>query len=190
MKLSIPPYPFQAYLFDCDGTLADTMPLHFKAWTTALSKWSCPFDEKLFYEWGGVPVVRIIERLNEQHGLAMPVAEVMRVREEAYFEYLPWIRAVPGVLEHVIDGQGRIPMAVVSGSPTFSVRKTLEALKISHCFDALVCAEDYEHGKPDPQPFLTASRRLGVAPSECLVFEDTPAGVASAKAAGMHWVRV
>ena len=76
MKLEIPAGPFQAYLFDCDGTIADSMPLHYMAWRSALAEWGCDFPEDLFYAWGGLPVTEIISRLNERQGLEMPVARV------------------------------------------------------------------------------------------------------------------
>ena len=85
---------------------------------------------------------------------------------------------------------GAFQWAIVSGSPRDNVQKTLRALGLIDRFDVLVCAEDYAHGKPDPEPFLTGAKLLQVAPEHCLVFEDADAGIASAKAAGMQWVRV
>ncbi len=116
MKLKLPPGTFHAYLFDCDGTIADSMPLHYLAWRTALAEWNCSFPVNLFYEWGGFGVAKIISLLNEEHGLNMPVEEVARRKEELYFESLPHLRGVPEVLEHVDLQYGRIPLAVVSGS--------------------------------------------------------------------------
>ena len=190
MKLKLPEGPFKAYLFDCDGTIADSMPLHYVAWRNVLAEWGCEFDEEIFYAWGGMPVTEIISTLNQRHGLAMPVEEVSRRKEEAYFAALPQLRAVPEVLEHIEDQFGRIPFAVVSGSTKDSVVASLESLKILDRFDTLVCAGDYEKSKPDPEPFLMAARRLGVAPESCLVFEDTDMGVQAATAAGMASVKV
>jgi beta-phosphoglucomutase family hydrolase len=190
LKLKLPEGLFKAYLFDCDGTIVDSMPLHYVAWRNVLAEWGCEFDEEIFYAWGGMPVTEIISTLNERHGLAMPVEEVSRRKEEAYFAALPQLRAVPEVLEHIEDQFGRIPFAVVSGSTKDSVVASLESLKILDRFDTLVCAGDYEKSKPDPEPFLTAARRLGVAPNACLVFEDTDMGVQAATAAGMASVKV
>ena len=99
MKLRLPPGPFAAYLFDCDGTIADSMPLHYIAWKKALGEWNCEFDEKLFYAWGGTPIADIISTLNERYGLSMPVEVVSHRRETFYFELLPQLKAVPEVLE-------------------------------------------------------------------------------------------
>ena len=152
MTLQIPQHAFKAYLFDCDGTIADSMPLHFIAWNKALAQHNCPFPEELFYAWGGRPVADIIESLNEQHGLSMPVAELDREKEELYLTLLPQLKAVPEVLEQIYAMHGKIPFAVVSGSPRDSVVRTLNALGILNLFEVLVCAGEYPRGKPAPDP--------------------------------------
>ncbi len=190
MKLELPAGPFKAYLFDCDGTIADSMPLHYVAWNKALSEWNCEFSEELFYAWGGMPVAEIIATLNRKQSLQMPVAEISKRKEDLYFEVLPQLTAVPEVLEHIEISHGQIPFAVVSGSTRDSVIASLEALKILDRFDTLVCAGDYQNSKPHPEPFLLAAERLGVAPEDCLVFEDTDMGIQSATAAGMASVKV
>jgi HAD superfamily hydrolase (TIGR01509 family) len=190
MKLKLPDGPFKAYLFDCDGTIADSMPLHYVAWKKALVEWNCEFAEELFYAWGGMPVTEIISSLNARHGLAMPVEEVERRKEHLYFDILPELKAVPEVLEHIELSHGKIPFAVVSGSTRDSVTRSLMTLGILDKFDTLVCAGDYVKSKPHPEPFLLAAERLGVAPGDCLVFEDTEMGIEAATAAGMASVKI
>jgi HAD superfamily hydrolase (TIGR01509 family) len=190
MKLEIPDRPFGAYLFDCDGTIVDSMPLHQIAWTRALAEWNCEFPESTFYAWGGLPVVEIIARLNQQHGLAMPVDSVARRKEELYYEMLPQLQAVPEVLEQIEAQYGKIPFAVVSGSTRESVISSLAALNLLDKFEILVCAGEYKYGKPHPEPFLTAAALLGVLPESCLVFEDTEMGIQAATAAGMAAVKI
>ncbi len=190
-RLALPAGDFQAYLFDCDGTIADSMPLHFIAWKQALAEWNCrSFDEQLFYAWGGLPVAEIIARLNRLDGLAMPLDEVRRRKEALYFELLPRLTAVPEVLEHIELQYGRIPFAVVSGSTRDSVAQSLRALGLEDKFPLWICAGDYVNSKPHPEPFLLAARQLAVAPEHCLVFEDTDFGIQAAQAAGMGWVKV
>ncbi|KUJ65011.1 haloacid dehalogenase [Streptomyces albus subsp. albus] len=190
MIISLPPGEFGAYLFDCDGTVADSMPLHYLAWQQALDEWGCEFPEDLFYAWGGRPVTEIIDSLNEGQGLAMPAEVVARRREDLYREFLPRLTAVPGVLRHIEDAHGRLPFAVVSGSTRDSVTASLTTLGLLDRFDTLVCAGDYVKAKPDPECFLLAAERLGVPPESCLVFEDTEMGIQAATAAGMASVRV
>jgi HAD superfamily hydrolase (TIGR01509 family) len=190
MKLKLPEGAFDAYLFDCDGTIADSMPLHYVAWKKALGEWNCEFAEELFYAWGGRPTLEIISTLNQNHGLCMPVESVARRKEALYFEMLPELKVVPEVLEHIEAQHGLIPFAVVSGSDRESVTASLEMLKLLDRFDTLVCAGEYTKSKPDPEAFLLAASKLGVAPKSCLVFEDTEMGIQAATAAGMASVKV
>jgi HAD superfamily hydrolase (TIGR01509 family) len=190
MKLTIPDGDFKAYLFDCDGTIVDSMPLHFVAWSKALHEWACAITEEQFYAWGGRPVDEIIRALNEAQGLAMPVDAVYAKKETIYRELLPGLEGIPEVLEHIERSHGLIPFAVVSGSPRESVEASLDVLGIRDRFDVLVCAGEYAKGKPNPEPFLKAAEMLGVPPEDCLVFEDADLGIEAAKAAGMPWVKV
>jgi HAD superfamily hydrolase (TIGR01509 family) len=194
MKLTLPVGPFKAYLFDCDGTIADSMPLHYVAWKAALDECGCVFPQDVFYAWGGMPAAEIVATLSTQQGLALDADAVAHRKELLYYEMLPRLQAVPEVLEQIMRnhalGGARLPMAVVSGSTRESVTRSLEVLGILDRFETLVCAGDYMRSKPDPEPFLVAARRLGVAAKDCLVFEDTEMGIQSATAAGMAWVKV
>jgi beta-phosphoglucomutase family hydrolase len=190
VKLRLPDGPFAAYLFDCDGTIADSMPLHYIAWKKALAEWNCTFDERLFYSWGGTPVAEIVSWLNQKQGLKMPVEGVSSRKEQLYMELLPQLKAIPEVVEHIEAQHGRIPFAVVSGSTRDSVTASLTSLQLLNKFDALVCADDYQKSKPDPEAFLLGATKLGISPEACLVFEDTDMGIQAATAAGMASVKV
>ena len=190
VKLAVPAGRFAAYLFDCDGTIADSMPLHYVAWKKALGEWNCDFDEKLFYAWGGMPTSEIVATLNARHGLQMQIETVCHRKEQLYYDLLPELKPVPEVVAHVHAQFGRIPLAVVSGSNRESVTTSLRSLNLLEKFATLVCAGDYAKSKPDPEPFLVAAERLRVPPQACLVFEDTDMGIQSAAAAGMAYVRV
>jgi HAD superfamily hydrolase (TIGR01509 family) len=120
----------------------------------------------------------------------MPVEEIQSRKEALYFDILPELKAVPEVLEHIEFSHGHIPFAVVSGSTRDSVMRSLMTLEILDKFDTLVCAGDYTKSKPNPEPFLIAAERLGVAPEDCLVFEDTEMGIQAATAAGMASVKI
>jgi HAD superfamily hydrolase (TIGR01509 family) len=190
MKLPLPAGIFAAYLFDCDGTIVDSMPLHYIAWKTTLAEYGCPFPEDLFYAWGGKPVDEIISTLNGMHGLTMPVEEVGVRKEGMYFELLPQLTAIKEVVEHIDAQHGRIPFAVVSGGRRNSVIRSLIKVNLLDRFQTIVGAEDYVNSKPAPDAFLLAAERLGVAPASCLVFEDTSLGIQAATAAGMASVLV
>jgi len=190
MILEIPKGKFLGYIFDCDGTLADTMPVHFRAWTRAMAEEGADFPEEMFYQWGGRPSVDIVGLLNERCGLSMPPLETVQRKEKYFLELLPEVQAIHPVVDIARRTRGHAPMAVASGGHRELVVATLELLGIHEWFDAVVCAEDYVNGKPAPDPFLVAAAKLGVPPETCLVFEDSPTGIASAKAAGMEYVLV
>jgi HAD superfamily hydrolase (TIGR01509 family) len=188
--IKIPEGNYAAYIFDCDGTLGDTMPLHYSAWCAALKEHDCDFPEAQFYELGGVPTERIVEILNERHGYTMPVKETARYKEEIYLQGIHTILPIEPVVNIVKEVYGMLPIAVASGGHRHIVTRTLSCLGILDKFDTVVCSEDYRQGKPHPDPFLTAAYRLGVVPEKCLVFEDTKTGIQAARAAGMRWVLV
>jgi HAD superfamily hydrolase (TIGR01509 family) len=188
--LVLPPGEFKAYLFDLDGTIANSMPLHYLGWKQAVEEHGGQFPEDLFYAWAGTPLPRTVEMLNERFGLTMPVMEVVHRKESLYLSRLSDLEPVAAVLHHIHESHGTIPFAIVSGSPRASIVGTLTQLGLLELFPVLVGAEDYTRGKPDPEPFLTAAAQLGVDPADCLVFEDAETGIAAAKAAGMQWVKV
>jgi len=190
VRLKLPAGRFEAYLFDCDGTIVDSMPLHYIAWQQALAAWNCSFDEVLFYSLGGTPTREIVSLLNQRQGLSMPPEAVAARKEDLYFEQLTQLKAIPEVVEHIENQYGTIPFAVVSGGTRESVTASLLSVKLLDKFDALVCAGDYKRGKPDPEAYLLAATKIGVAPGSCLVFEDTDMGIQAADAAGMASVKI
>ena len=190
MKLEIPDQTFSGYIFDCDGTIADTMPLHYRAWTKAMKDFGGIFPEDLFYSWGGRPTTTIVGLLNEKFGLTMDIDRTVRRKEDYYLEMIPEVTPIKEVLAIAQKMHGIVPMAIASGGHHELVDATLNALGITKMFQAIICAEDYVNGKPAPDPFLVAAERIGVAAPECIVFEDSPTGIEAAKAAGMAWVFV
>lgn len=180
----------KALIFDCDGTLADTMPLHFRSYGEALgdnAKW---FTEEIFYEQAGVPAEQVMELLRDKFDLKIDAQLVARQKEELFGEYLHQVTAIKPVEQIAHEYHGRLPMAVASGGTTENVVRTLELLGLRGLFGAVVSADDVENGKPAPDMFLEAARRMGVTAGECLVFEDGDKGIEAAVAAGMEWVDV
>ena len=188
--LAIPDRMFGAYLFDLDGTLADSMPLHLRSWQQATREFGGDFPLELFWQWGGIPLTRTVEMLNERFGYGLDPTEVVHRKEQLYLTMLHEVKPIDSVLAHAEAQFGHLPLAIVSGSPRLTIERTLEALGLTRLFETIVGMEDYTHGKPDPEPFLVAAKRLHVAPGDCLVFEDAEAGFQAAQAAGMAFVRV
>jgi HAD superfamily hydrolase (TIGR01509 family) len=188
--LPIPPGHFRAYLFDLDGTVADTMALHLISWQQAVREAGGDFPEDLFWAWGGIPLPRTVEMLNERFGYHLDPPAVVHRKEQLYLQMLDQVKPIVAVVSHINLMHGKIPMAIVSGSPRLSIERTLATLGMLRCFDTVVGAEDYTHGKPNPEPFLVAAARLEIPPADCLVFEDAEAGIKAAQAAGMQYARV
>jgi len=189
-QLQLPDRSFGAYIFDCDGTLADTMGLHYKAWRLALAPHGADFPENLYYSWGGRPTREIVVALNEMQGLSMDPDTLVHIKEELFFSLLPDVQPIGPVVSIARSLHGKKPIAVASGGGRKSVHSTLKGIGLLDLFDVIVTSEDYLRGKPAPDPYLETARRLGVPPSECLVFEDTVTGLQSANAAGMECVMV
>ncbi len=191
MLFTIPSGTFGAYLFDCDGTLADTMPLHYRAWRATLDPLGANFPEELLYQLGGTPTRRIVEILNESQGLALPADDVARQKSETFVALLADARPIEEVMSlarRAIAAGDKV--AVVTGSARWVVDRILKAIGARDLFATVVASEDVARGKPAPDCYLEAARRLGVPASDCLVFEDTRTGIEAATAAGMQSVFV
>jgi len=182
----------QAFIFDLDGTLADTMPAHFAAWTSIARRHGLSFPEDRFYSLGGVPTVKIAAMLVAEAGLSLDAEAVAREKEQAYLEALGpgAIRPIEPVLAIARARRAEGPLAVASGSVRRLVDRTLDALGIADWFAAVVSAEDTPRHKPEPDVFLEAARRLGAAPACCTVYEDTEVGLEAARRAGMRAIDV
>ena len=190
ITLDIPPGDFRAFIFDCDGTLADTMPLHYQAWLDEVRSRGHDFPEDMFYSLGGMPAPQVVAYLNAQFGWSMPMEETAAAKEKRFEALIPQVKPIVPVVEFMRSVLGKYPVAVASGGLKPIVLGTLEALGIHEHFGAVVTYEDVVHPKPAPDTYLEAARRLGVEPAACLVFEDTPLGIEAATAAGMQSVLV
>jgi len=193
MKLIIPPGEFDAYIFDCDGTLIDSMPLHLHAWRAALEQHGFPpaqFTQQMHHEFAGMPGPAIVRVLNERFHTGLPPGSVEAAKLKWYLEHHDEIKPVQPVVDIARAMAGILPMAVASGSDEAIVRQGLEGIGILDLFQTIVTPVDVAHGKPAPDMFLLAARRLGVDPERCLVFEDGLLGVQAAEAAGMACVFV
>lgn len=184
MKLNIDPKA-KALIFDLDGTLADTMPVHFQAYKNILQDYGIEFTPELFGTLAGVPAVDTIRKLNEQFGTNMVPEEVGHFKEGEYEKIMYKMKPVEPVVELVKEYHGRLPMAVGTGGYKRLAWKTLEILGLDKYFEILVSAEDVRHPKPHPETFLKCAELLGVQPEVCQVFEDGDPGIQAATAAGM-----
>jgi beta-phosphoglucomutase family hydrolase len=177
-------------IFDCDGTLANNMPLHWRAWELITRKHGLNFTEERFYALGGVPTRDILRMLSLEQGLPIDPIAVAYEKEEAYMPLLADIQPVHAVVEIATANHGKLPMAVASGGNRIIIPQVLERLNIRHYFKAIVTSEDVVNQKPAPDIFLEAARQIGVPPENCRAFEDTELGLQAIRAAGMEAVDV
>ncbi len=186
--LSLTPARYDGFIFDCDGTLADTMPLHYRAWLHALRESGVAFDFhwELFLSRAGMSLERTVEELNAQFSTNLEPAEVAASQRRFFESELDMVLPIPEVVElaRLVCRQHRA--SVASGSTYQHVIRTLELIGVRSCFDVIVTPSDVVHGKPAPDMFLLAAERMAVPPERCLVIEDSLLGVEAAKHAGMH----
>ena len=192
MTLDIPEGDFAGYIFDLDGTLIDTMPLHYRAWDTALRRAGLPheLDEEFFYSLGGVPTRQVAELLSARYGLTLDPDRVFHEKEALFTALQTDARLIAPTVAFARRVAMTHPVAIASGGPRAVVQRSLEIAGLSRLFPVVVTSDDVVHGKPSPDIFLLAAKRMGVPPEKCLVFEDAEPGIAAAKAAGMRFVRV
>ena len=175
-------------MFDCDGTLVDSMPAHFESWCEALSLYGAGgvFKEDVFLAMGGRPTRDIVVELNDEYDLHLDPEAVAFAKREAFLKRLKSITLIDEVASFAQSLRGKVPMAIASGSSRMVIEKTLHAVGISDWFDEVVTADDVAEGKPAPDIFLHAARLLDVCPTKCLALEDAPSGLLAARRAGMQ----
>jgi len=185
---------FEGFLFDCDGTLVDSMPVHFVAWNAGLRDAGATYDltEEDFYGWGGIHEADIVGMLNERHGAAVDPNAVIEHKAKHFAKEMAGLKPILPVTEFAASLHGKAALAVVSGSPREHVTECLKVTGINHLFTSIVTPEDVApgRGKPHPDMFLLAAEQLGVEATKCVVFEDAKSGIDGAEAAQMATVFV
>ena len=179
-----------AAIFDLDGTLADTMPVHFRAWRQVAERHGLDFPESRFYAMGGVPTSKIAATLIAEQGLTVDPATITHEKEEAVLQLFTEVRPIEAVVEIARRCREAGPVAIASGGGRLMVERTLKQIGLGDFFPVVVAAEDTTRHKPEPDVFLEAARRLGVSPDICTVYEDTELGLEAARRAGMRGVDV
>lgn len=193
MDIDFPQHDYAGYVFDLDGTLIDSMPVHFRAWAASLTAagYGDGFNEELFYSLGGTPAVRVIEILNKRAGTSLEPVAVAHDKEERYLQLLSEVSRIEPVVTYAESRRaaGR-PIAIASGGARYVVDAALQASGLDHLFSIIITPEDVAHGKPAPDMFLRAAERMGVPPRQCLVLEDAELGRQAAVAAGMDYLLI
>jgi len=184
------PGTLQGIVFDCDGTLADTMPLHWRAWQAVAKRHNFNFPEDRFYSLGGVPSRDILKMLGEEQGLELDPLAVAHEKESEYLPLIAQVEPINLVVGVAREHFGKIPLAVASGGTRAIIERVLRHLGIRELFTAVITSEDVVNQKPAPDIFLEAAHRMGVPPQFCRAYEDTDLGMQAIRAAGMEAVDV
>ncbi len=180
----------EGLIFDCDGTVVDTMPIHYAAWCSTTAKHGLEFPEDRFYALGGVSPFEVLRMLSEEQGVEIDAEAVTFQKEARYMELIADAEEIPEVMQIVREQHGKLPMAIASGGTHETVEGILQHCGIRHYFDAIVTSQDVENPKPAPDTFLEAARRIKVAPEKCRAYEDADMGIRAIIAAGMEPVDV
>jgi HAD superfamily hydrolase (TIGR01509 family) len=183
---------YDGYIFDCDGTLIDSMPVHFHAWDEALRRLGSqvPLSEDLFYSHGGVPTRKVAEIFIRQFGLKADPEELFHLKESLFVARLEQVEIIAPVVDFARKVARTHPVSVASGGPRDVVVRSLQLAGLAGLFPVVVTADDVVQGKPAPDMFLLAAKLMKVAPEKCLVFEDAEPGVQAARNANMQVIRV
>jgi len=183
--------PFEALLYDVDGTLADNMHAHKAAYVATSEEFGIVLDDRIVDELAGWPTLAVAKEIGLRYDVSIDEYAFAQRKSAIFIErFIRQTVAIDYVMEHLLANIGKKKIGLVSGGSRSTLEITLDVIGLTGKFETLVCAGDTAEGKPSPQPFLLAAAHLQVAPSACLVFEDGDPGVQGAIAAGMGWIRV
>lgn len=186
----IPSEPFDALIFDCDGTLVDTFRVHRDAWRAAFADYGMIMSDHWYESRVSLSAEELIVAMSEREGVPLRPGDVHNRQLDLYLEELSAVAVNEPVVAVARKFQERVPLAVASSGARRPVMATLEAAGIVGLFDAITTAEDVRRTKPAPDLFLAAADALGVRAENCVAFEDSAGGIEAARAAGMRVVDV
>jgi beta-phosphoglucomutase-like phosphatase (HAD superfamily) len=175
----------KALIFDCDGTLVDSMPLHMKAWEEAVIDSGLPFDFDFFFSRKGIPSRQIMNEYCLQNSFNVDVEKVIEEKNNIYRRGLKTVGPLEQVVSIVQKYKSKLPMAVVSGERKINVHDSLTNIGIIDLFPIIITSDDPFRPKPAPDKFLEAARLLNIKPEFCQVFEDGDSGIEAAIKANM-----
>ncbi|MGQ1909683.1 HAD family hydrolase [Marinifilum sp. RC60d5] len=175
----------KALIFDLDGTLADTMPIHYDAWNKTAKVMGISYSQEFLSSCAGMPSAKIIELLNKQNNHSIDPQEFSALKEEFFAKEMHKITEIKPVTDLVYKYHKKMPMAVGTGGKRNIAEETLKLLGLDKYIPILVSADDVENHKPEPETFLKCANLMGIAPENCQVFEDGLLGIQAAEKAGM-----
>jgi beta-phosphoglucomutase family hydrolase len=177
-------------IFDCDGTLIDTMPLHNESWDEAFKQMGFELPDDFIDRYKGIPSADIVRRYNDEFNADLNPEETAELKNSIVEEKIPHAKPIQKIVDIAVEHRDKLPMAVASGGYRTNVDIALKTIGLTDYFKAVITADDNVKPKPSPDIFLEAARRIGVEPAKCLVFEDGDMGIDAAHKAGMPVIDV
>jgi len=184
------PQNIQGLIFDCDGTLVDTMPMHLDAWKKAFEMNGREFPYEFIDSLKGTPIKKIIELYNEHFNDNLDIEKVVKEKSEIIRDAIKQTKPIKPVVDIALKHKNILPMSVASGGSKYNVYTSLNAVGILDLFTPILTSEDKIPSKPNPDIFLECAKQMNVAPEDCLVFEDGDLGLEAAERAGMKSVDI
>jgi beta-phosphoglucomutase family hydrolase len=175
----------RALIFDLDGTLSNSLPVHMSTWNKVGEVYGFKFDPQIMVKMTGRATIEFARHIVERYGLSADPVEIVKLKQQTFWDLAQLIQPVHEIISIVKEYHGKLPMAVGTGASRKSTEVQLNELQIAKYFDVIVSADDVTRHKPNPDTFLKCAERMGVEPSKCQVFEDGDLGIAAAKKAGM-----
>jgi HAD superfamily hydrolase (TIGR01509 family) len=185
-----PQPPYGGLIFDCDGTIANTLPIHYLSWQAALYPYGATLAADWYHERTGLTALEFIQAFNQAFGYTIDEQVLDAARQQQFIDLIDQVQEVTAVAEIARANYGKVPMAVASNGQQQIVEATMEAIQLRPLFETIVTLQDVKAGKPAPDLFLLAAERMGVAPEHCIVYEDSDLGLEAARRAGMRWIDV
>jgi HAD superfamily hydrolase (TIGR01509 family) len=184
------PLNIKGLIFDCDGTLVDTMPLHMDAWKTAFEMNGREFPHDFIDSLKGTPLPQIVQMYNKEFNDNIDYRKVAKDKSDITHETIKQAKPIKPVVDVALKNKDLMPMSVASGGSEYNVHTSLSVVGILDLFSPILTSKEDIPGKPNPDIFLECAKRMNVAPEDCLVFEDGDFGLEAAKRAGMQSIDI